>query len=125
MIFVEEAGADAAAHTLEWETGDRFELVPDGEGARLRVHHEPPTEGYDDIGEGWTGFVEQLRFALTRHRGEERATHYLPPTSRSRCCRRSTRWAARSVREHQLGLVVAGSATGCSSRSRSRAPPHS
>jgi uncharacterized protein YndB with AHSA1/START domain len=77
VIFVEEVVADDAAHTLAWETGDRFALVPDGSHARLRVHHAPPPDVYDDIGEGWITFVEQLRFALTRHRGEERATHYL------------------------------------------------
>ena len=110
VIFVEEAGADAAAHTLEWETGDRFELVPDGEGARLRVHHEPPTEGYDDIGEGWTRFVEQLRFALTRHRGEERATHHLSSDVPLALLPALEAMGGEVWfrTEHQLGLVVAG-----------------
>lgn len=77
VIFAEEAVADEAVHTLAWEHGDRFGLVPDGDGSRLRVQRESPSEGYDDIGEGWITFVQQLRFALTRHRGEARATHYL------------------------------------------------
>jgi hypothetical protein len=77
VIFVEGVVADEAAHALTFEHGDRFELIADGEGSRLRVDHEPPPDGYDDIGEGWITFVEQLRFALSRHPGEERATLYL------------------------------------------------
>jgi uncharacterized protein YndB with AHSA1/START domain len=110
VIFVEEVVADDAAHTLAWETGDRFALVPDGSHARLRVHHAPPPDVYDDIGEGWITFVEQLRFALTRHRGEERATHYLssdvPLALLPALEAMGGEVWFRS--EHQLGLVVAG-----------------
>ena len=110
MIFVEEAVADAAARTLGWETGDRFELVPDGEGARLRVFHAPPPEGYDDIGEGWITFIQQLRFALTRHRGEERATHYLSSDVPLNLLAALDAMGGEVWfrTEHQLGLVVAG-----------------
>src|SRR5918997_3651381 len=58
IIFSEEAAVDDAARTLTWETGDRFAL----DGSTLRIHHEPPAEGYDDIGEGWITFAEQLPF---------------------------------------------------------------
>ena len=77
IIFVEEAKADEQARAIAWEQGDRFELEPAGAETVLRVYHPVPDEGYDDIGEGWTGFVQQLRFALARHPGEERRTHYL------------------------------------------------
>jgi hypothetical protein len=106
VIFVEGAVADDAARTLTFGMGDRFEL----HGSTLRVFHEPPGEGYDDIGEGWISFVQQLRFALTRHPGEERATHYLSadepkPVLAALEAMGGEVWF-RS--EHQLGVVVAG-----------------
>ena len=106
VIFVQEAQADEATHTLTWETGDRFEL----DGSTLRVFREPPDEGYDDIGEGWISFVQQLRFALSHHLGEERATHYLTadeakPVLAALEAMGGEQWF-RS--DHQLGVVVAG-----------------
>ena len=106
VIFVQEAQADEATHSISWETGDRFEL----DGSTLRVFHEPPGEGYDDIGEGWISFVQQLRFALSRHPGEERATHYLTadepkPVLGALESMGGEQWF-RS--EHQIGVVVAG-----------------
>jgi len=35
---------------------------------------------YDDINEGWLTFVQQLRFMLERHPGEERETVHVPLT---------------------------------------------
>ena len=78
IIFVEEAQADEHAHALAWEHGDRIELDPVGDETVLRLDHPAPEDAaYDSIGEGWITFVQQLRFALTRHPGEERRTHSL------------------------------------------------
>jgi hypothetical protein len=110
VIFVEEAVADEAKHTLAFSLGDRFELVADGDGARLRVYHEPPADGYDDIGEGWITFVQQLRYALSRHRGEERATHYLSSDVPLELLAALEAMGGEVWfrTEYQLGIVVAG-----------------
>jgi uncharacterized protein YndB with AHSA1/START domain len=73
---------DDGAHTITWAYGgadqDRFELRAEGDGCVLRVTRTISPESwdgvYDDMGEGWISFVQQLRFALTWHRGEERRT---------------------------------------------------
>jgi hypothetical protein len=81
----EGAGMDVddEAHTITWRYGgtdqDRFELLPDGDdGCRLRVTRTISPDSwdgvFDDIGEGWISFVQQLRFALQQHPGEERRT---------------------------------------------------
>jgi hypothetical protein len=76
-IFGEWAEADEDARSLRWEEGgDRFELEPEGDNTRLRVTRSA-SGSYDDIGEGWISFVQQLRFALDRHAGEDRRTLYL------------------------------------------------
>jgi uncharacterized protein YndB with AHSA1/START domain len=115
LIFVEEAVADEAARTVAWDHGpqhgDRFELEPAGEGTRLRLHRWVPDEvagTYDDIAEGWITFVQQLRFALARHPGEERRTHYLSadaglPVTRALEATGGEPWF-RSP--HQLGVVA-------------------
>jgi uncharacterized protein YndB with AHSA1/START domain len=85
MIFdgaVEEVSE--AGRALSWEvTGHRFEFEPDGQQTVLRVTRAASADGaswdevYDDINEGWTSFVQQLRFALARHAGEDRRTVWL------------------------------------------------
>ena len=73
---------DDEAHTITWGYGgtdqDRFELLPADDGCVLRVTRTISPDSwdgvYDDIGEGWISFVQQLRFALTRHPGEVRRT---------------------------------------------------
>ena len=73
---------DDGAHTITWAYGgvdrDRFELRAEGDGCVLRVTRTISPDSWDgvhdDVGEGWISFVQQLRFALTRHRGEERRT---------------------------------------------------
>lgn len=84
LIF-DDASVDASEtdHTLSWEHGDRFELRTDGEQTLLRVTRAAPAGGaswedvYDDISEGWITFVQQLRFMLDRHPGQDRRTLYL------------------------------------------------
>lgn len=77
---------DEVRHTIEWRYGgdtvDRFELRADGEDrAVLRVTRTIPAEAwdgvYDDLAEGWIAFVQQLRFALERHPGEDRRTVFV------------------------------------------------
>ena len=77
---------DAATHTIEWRYGgdqvDRFEVRADGgDHAVLRVTRTIPADAwdgvYDDLAEGWISFVQQLRFALERHPGEDRRTVFL------------------------------------------------
>ena len=106
VIFVQGAQADAETRTITFGMGDRFEL----HGSTLRVFHEGPEDGFDDIGEGWISFVQQLRFALTRHLGEARATHYLSSDTQKPVIAALEEMGGevwfRS--EHQLGLVVAG-----------------
>jgi hypothetical protein len=68
----------------DFETGDRFELSPDGERTRVRIVRgpRPPADSewaayYDDITQGWTSFAQQLRFALERQPGRDRRTVFV------------------------------------------------
>ncbi len=83
QIFVAEAEADEAAHTLRWSHGDVFALTPSGGGTLVRVTRAAPAgetrwgDVYDDIGEGWLTFVHQLRLVLELHPDDPRRTVYL------------------------------------------------
>jgi hypothetical protein len=63
--------------------GSRFEVEARGPHTVVRVTMPAPVgdagweEFYDDIREGWTSFVMQLRFALENHPGEDRRTLWL------------------------------------------------
>lgn len=82
-----DAGLDVDddGHTITWRYGagqvDRLTLTPDGDGTRLRMSRTVPAETwdgvFDDLAEGWRIFIQQLRFALARHPGEERRTVWL------------------------------------------------
>jgi hypothetical protein len=79
FIFVQKAVADEAAGTIDCGVGV-FHLEDHGDETSVRLTREPP-EGhtdwagiYDEINEGWTTFLQQLRFYLERHRGEARKT---------------------------------------------------
>jgi uncharacterized protein YndB with AHSA1/START domain len=72
QIFVSEPSVCEAERTLGWPSGHRFTLEADGDQTVVRV-----TGVEDEIGDGWRIFVQQLRFALARHRGEDRRTVYL------------------------------------------------
>ncbi|PRY31631.1 SRPBCC family protein [Umezawaea tangerina] len=60
--------------------GDRFTVEPDGEGTLVTLTRAPHGDDpaldayYDDITEGWTTFLQQLRFALERQPGVARRT---------------------------------------------------
>jgi hypothetical protein len=80
IIYVQGVTADEAAGTITIGDGSRFELEDRGETTVVRVTMPAPAAGarweefYDDIREGWTSFIQQLRFALERHPGEDRRT---------------------------------------------------
>jgi uncharacterized protein YndB with AHSA1/START domain len=81
VIFLQEARVDDRAHVLEWgdgiHEGDRLALEDRGPETVLRITRGAPSEGYDDIAEGWITFAHQLRFALERGGREERRTLHL------------------------------------------------
>ncbi len=75
QIFVDEAVPSEEERTITWSHGDVFTLEPRGTETVIRVARPAPAAGeWDDIYEGWLTFAQQLRFALERHRGEERRT---------------------------------------------------
>jgi uncharacterized protein YndB with AHSA1/START domain len=82
-IFDETVDAAEDGGTLAWEHGDRFTLEAHSGQTILRVTRPAPAAGvswddvYDEITEGWITFVQQLRFALARHPGEDRRTVFL------------------------------------------------
>jgi hypothetical protein len=81
-IFLENASASDDDHTVELWGGDRFSLETRGEETVVHVTRAATAgESWDGIHEGWVTFVQQLRFALARHRGEERRTLYLSGAS--------------------------------------------
>ncbi|MDQ4037010.1 MAG: SRPBCC domain-containing protein [Actinomycetota bacterium] len=65
------------------EGGDRFELHESERGTTIRITRGPRGSGemwdawYDDITEGWTSFLGQLRFALEKHPDAARRTALL------------------------------------------------
>jgi len=78
VIYVKDVEADEASGTIRIGDGSRFEVEDRGAETVVRVTMPAPAaswdEHYDDIREGWASFVEQLRFALEAHPGEERRT---------------------------------------------------
>ena len=83
VIFVKDAEADEAGHTLQLSDGDRFELVATAGGTMVRVVRAPYVPGtewseyYHEITEGWRSFLQQLRFMQDVHPGEQRRTIFL------------------------------------------------
>ena len=81
VIFLQEARVDDRGHVLEWGDGiqqaDRIELEDLGVETRLRITRGAPSDGLDDIAEGWITFAQQLRFAIERGGREERRTLHL------------------------------------------------
>jgi len=78
QIFVDEAEPSEDERTISWSHGDVFELESRGAHTVVRVSRPAPADGaWDDIFEGWTMFVQQLRFALERHPGRERRVFQL------------------------------------------------
>ena len=83
FIFRRFGRADEAARILRFEgTYDRFELAERGPATRLRVIRLTPKgvhwgDLYEDVAEGWIGFIGQLRLAIERHDLAPRRTVHL------------------------------------------------
>jgi hypothetical protein len=83
LIFGNPQSVDQANHVLVARGGDRFELTEVPEGTLVRVTRPPyvPDEEWsaydDDITEGWTSFLQQLKFMHEVHPGEERRTIFV------------------------------------------------
>jgi uncharacterized protein YndB with AHSA1/START domain len=78
VLFVSGASVSEADRTVDFGEG-LFVLEPRGEHTVVRVTRAAPAGAgwngiYDPINEGWMTFVQQLRFALEHHPGEERRT---------------------------------------------------
>lgn len=86
-IYFSAATESAAEHTLD-TGGGVFELEARGPATVVRVVLAAPPDDeswqgfYDDIRQGWTTFVHQLRFLVERHRGQDRSTVYVSGRAR-------------------------------------------
>jgi hypothetical protein len=78
QIFLSDVVMESEAERwMDTGGGGRFELTERGEETVVRVTRPAPAGGtwdgvYDDVNEGWLAFVQQLRFLLERHPGEDR-----------------------------------------------------
>jgi uncharacterized protein YndB with AHSA1/START domain len=83
LIFGNPESVDETNYVLVAGGSDRFELIEVPEGTTVRITRPPyvPDEEwsayYDDITEGWTSFLQQLKFMQEVHPGEERRTIFL------------------------------------------------
>jgi hypothetical protein len=83
LIFANPESVDEANHVLVTGGSDRFELTEVPAGTTVRITRPPyvPDEEwsayYDDITEGWTSFLQQLRFMHEVHPGKDRRTIFL------------------------------------------------
>ncbi|SDK54544.1 hypothetical protein SAMN05216298_0487 [Glycomyces sambucus] len=79
-IYFGDIEEDAEKRTLTANGGDRFAVEADGDGARVVLTRAPLSGDpawdvyYDEITEGWTTFLHQLRFAVERASGARRRT---------------------------------------------------
>jgi hypothetical protein len=68
IIYHRGVTADEAAGTITIGDGSRFEVEDRGHETVVRITMPVPAsswdEHYDDVREGWTSFLGQLRFAL-------------------------------------------------------------
>lgn len=86
QIFFTEATVDDAGRTITFGAGDRLAVDEDGERSVVRLIRAAPAgqaswDGiYDEINEGWLTFMQQLRFMLERHPGQEREALHVPLT---------------------------------------------
>ena len=119
-IFRRKAREGERPYTLQMEPGDVFELQGTTDGTVVRIIRSVPDPGTDwanyfpDITEGWISFLQQLRFMLERHPGQERRTLYLEtgrteippdPLAATSPAAGGERWFSS---DNQRGLVVEG-----------------
>ncbi|GAB2696368.1 SRPBCC family protein [Thalassiella azotivora] len=83
VIYAQPDEVDDEQHVLVVQGGDRFLLTPDSGGTVVTVTRAPHGTDpewdayYDDVTEGWTTFLQQLRFGLERHGLADRRTLFL------------------------------------------------
>ena len=110
--------------TLTLGNGDDFVVEPVEGGARItltRAPHgaDPEWEAYyDDVTEGWTTFLNQLRFAVEHHPGEARQTLFYSGTGPR--LRRWPSWASPPARP---AAPTSSSWSASRPRARSGTPP--
>jgi hypothetical protein len=83
-IFIGDVTASERERTLVVQGGDTFSLHEQADGrtmvrmVRAPRGTDPDWDAYyEDVNEGWTMFMHQLRFALERHPDRERRTVFL------------------------------------------------
>ena len=76
-IFVQASKADDDARVIDGGPGGVIAVEDRGGEAVVRVTR-PVADGYDEVNEGWLTFIQQLRFYLERHPGQERRTLHVP-----------------------------------------------
>ncbi|WP_035812079.1 SRPBCC family protein [Jiangella gansuensis] len=83
LIYFTHFVEDADALTLSVQEGDQIVLEPDGDRTRITLTRAPRGVSpewdayYDDITEGWTTFLQQLRFHLERQPRADRRTVFV------------------------------------------------
>lgn len=89
LIYFGEITEDSGARTLSVQDGDVIRLEPDGDRTRVTLTRAPRGVNpewdayYEDITEGWTTFLQQLRFAIERKPGVPRRTVFLNGPNKS------------------------------------------
>jgi uncharacterized protein YndB with AHSA1/START domain len=76
FIFFQESTADDDARVLDGGPGGVIALEERGDSTVVRVMRGSDG-GYDEVDEGWLTFIQQLRFYLERHPGQERRTDHV------------------------------------------------
>ena len=88
-IFFDHANASDTERIIRFGRGDRFEVEARGGQTVVRLVRAAPTadtdweDVFEDEAQGWIAFVQQLRFALERHPGEQRRTLYFAGSPRA------------------------------------------
>jgi hypothetical protein len=83
LIYFGEASETDPGRSITLSGGDRVDLEGEAGSTRVRLTRAPVSDDpewaayYDDITEGWTTFLHQLKFSLERHPGQPRRTLFL------------------------------------------------
>ncbi|WP_116951702.1 SRPBCC family protein [Jiangella endophytica] len=86
LIYFQSFTEDAPARTLGVQEGDNIVVEAVGDGTRVTLTRAPRGVSpewdayYDDITEGWTTFLQQLRFYLERQPDAPRRTAFFAGT---------------------------------------------
>ena len=104
QIYGAAATVEESGTRLVLAGGDTVDLATVPGGTRLRLRRAPLGSNpewdayYDDITEGWTSFLQQLRFALERHPDSDRRTLQLAAHTGYRGWHRRATGGGRSAR---------------------------